>query len=85
MLRTVTHEAHTFIQLVKETKMILLEIVNRDWVVINLLRITQGIGTIMDFFDEVQDQVNLTREDKKRITKDNLTRITLIAAFRDTS
>ena len=52
---------------------------------INLLKITKGDWTVMDFLDEVEDQVELNRAEMKRITEDHLTRIALIAGFRDTS
>ena len=52
---------------------------------INLLKITKGDWTVMDFLGEVEDQVELNRAEMKRITEDHLTRIALIAGFRDTS
>ena len=47
----------------------LLEIVNRDRVVIDLLKIKQGNKSNIDFFAEVEDQVKLTRANMEQITE----------------
>ena len=78
-------EAHTYKELITETERVLLEIINRDRAVIDLLKITQGNRTVMEFLAEIEDQVKLTRADKQRITEDDLVRMALIAGFRDRS
>ena len=84
VLGTAAQEVHAFIKIMEETKRVLLEINNRDRAVIDLLRITQGNRTVMDFLGKVEGQVQLTRADRKRITKDDLNRMALIAGFWDT-
>ena len=84
VLGTAAQEVHAFIKIMEETKRVLLEINNRDRAVIDLLRITQGNRTVMDFLGKVEGQVQLTRADRKRITKDDLNWMALIAEFWDT-
>ena len=46
---------------IDQTETILLEIVNRDRVVINRIKIKLGDKSVIALFDEVKDQVKLTR------------------------
>jgi hypothetical protein len=82
-LGIVAQEAQTFNEIVTETERVLLAIVNRDRAVIDLLNISQGDKTVMEFLAEVEDQVKLCRANVKRITEDDLARMALIAGFRD--
>ena len=76
-------EAHNFSELVTETERVLLEIVDRDRAVIDMLQMKQGDLTVMEFLAKVEDQSKLTRADSEPITEEGLTRMTLIAGFKD--
>ena len=54
---------------INQTGTTLLEIVNRDRVVINRIKIKLGDKSVMDFFAEVEDQVKLTRANMEQITE----------------
>jgi hypothetical protein len=75
--------AHTYNELVLETEKVLLAIINRDRAVIDLLKIDQGNKTLMEFLAEVEDQAKLCRANEKRITEDDLVRMSLIRGFKD--
>ena len=66
--------AHTY-EMVEETKKILLKLVSRDRAIIDLLRMEQGSRSFMEFLSEVEDQEHLCRTEEKRITSDDLKRI----------
>ena len=51
--------------------------------VIDLLQIKKCINSVIEFLAEVEDQVKLTRVDVEQITENHLTRMALIAGFRD--
>ena len=75
--------AHTYNEMVEETKKILLKLVSRDRAIIDLLRMEQGSRSFMEFLSEVEDQEHLCRTEEKRITSDDLKRISLIAGIKD--
>ena len=67
--------AHTYEQVVENTKQTLLKLVCKDRAIIDLLRMEQGSRGFMDFLADVEDQMhlchswgNLTGEDMKRIS-----------------
>ena len=76
-------EAHTYVEMVEETKKILLKLVSRDRAIIDLLRMEQGSRSFMEFLSEVEDQEHLCRTEEKHITLDDLKRISLIAGIKD--
>ena len=51
--------AHTFEQVVENTKLTLLKLVSKDRAIIDLLRMEQGSRGFMDFLADVEDQVHL--------------------------
>ena len=66
--------AHTYEQVVEDTKQTLLKLVSKDRAIIDLLRMEQGSQGFMDYLAEVEDQLHLchnweslTGEDMKRI------------------
>ena len=61
--------AHTFQELIDQTRTTLLEIVNRDRVVIDRIKIKLGDKSVIEFFAEVEDQVKLTRANMEQITE----------------
>ena len=52
-------EAHTYAQLLEETRKALLKAVSRDRAVIDLFRMEQGSRSFMEYLSEVEDQTNL--------------------------
>ena len=76
-------EAHTYKEMVEETNKTLLKLVSRDRAIIDLLRMEQGNRSFMEFLSEVEDQEHLCRTEEKRITSDDLKRISLIAGIKD--
>ena len=75
--------AHTYDEVVAESRRVLLAIISRDRAVIDLLKISQEDRSVMEFLAEVEDQARLCRANENRITEDDLIRMTLIAGFRD--
>ena len=51
--------AHTYEQVVENTKQTLLKLVSKDRAIINLLRLEQGSKSFMDFLAEVEYQTHL--------------------------
>ena len=80
--RTDAALTHTFKELIDQTRTTLLEIVNRDRVVVALLKIIQGDKSVIDFFAEVEDQVKLTRANMEQITENYLINMALIGISR---
>ena len=76
-------DAHTYGQVLEESKRALLTVVSRDRAVIELLRMEQGSRNFMDFLAEVEDQEYICRVDERPITGDDLKRMSLIAGMKD--
>jgi hypothetical protein len=81
----VAEAAHSYEQIVDESKKTLLKIINRDRAIIDMMRMTQGDKTFNEFLAEVEDQEHLCRADEQRITSDDLKRMALIAGMKDRS
>ena len=79
VLGTPAIHAATFKKLLNETERVLLEVVNRERAVIDLINIKPGEWNFKEFVAEVENQGKLTRAHKVKITKDDLTRMALIA------
>ena len=77
--------AHTYGELIKDSKATLLKYVSRDRAIIDLLHIPQGDKTVTEFLALVEDQAALCRVGEVAITEDDLKRLALIAGFRDRS
>jgi hypothetical protein len=77
--------AHTYGDLIKDSKATLLKYVSRDRAIIDLLHIPQGDKTVTEFLALVEDQAALCRVGEEAITEDDLKRLALIAGFRDRS
>ena len=75
--------AHTYPEIVQESKETLLKYVSRDRAIIDLLHIPQGDKTVTEFLAEVEDQASLCRVADIPITEDDLKRLALIAGFKD--
>ena len=75
-------EAHTYAQLLEETKKALLKVVSRDRAIINLFQMEQGSKSFMDYLSEVEDQTNLCTT-WEPLTGDDLKRISLLAGIKD--
>ena len=76
-------EAHTFPQILSETKAALLKYINRDRAIIDLLRLEQGARNFTDFLSEVEDAEYLCRVEEQPITSADLQRMSLIAGIKD--
>ena len=77
--------AHTYAELILDSKTTLLKFVSRDRAIIDLLHIPQGDKTVTEFLALVEDQAALCRVGEMAITEDDLKRLALIAGFRDRS
>ena len=51
--------AHTYEQVVENTKQTLLKLVSKDRAIIDLLRMEQGSRGFMDFLTDIEDQMQL--------------------------
>ena len=80
---TAAQPAHTYQELLQETKTTILNLVSRDRAIIDLLRLEQGHKSFMEFLAEVEDQEYLCRTDEKRLTGNDLKRMSLIAGMKD--
>ena len=76
-------EAHSYAEVLTESKTALLKFVSKDRALIDLLRMEQGTRNFMEFLSEVEDQEYLCRIEEQPITGDDLKRISLIAGMRD--
>ena len=63
----------------------LLVMVNRDRAVIDLLRMSQGDKTAMEYVAAAEDQARLCRADSELIKKEDLSRIALTGETKDRS
>ena len=77
--------AHTYPEVLKETKTALLKVVSRDRAIIDLLRMDQGNRTFMEFLSEIEDQEFLCQTEDEPLTGDDLKRISLLAGMKDRS
>jgi hypothetical protein len=85
VLNIAAEDAQTHAERMQESKNALLKIINSDWAIIDLTRLSQGDKTFMEFLVTVEDQEHLSRADKQRITADDLKRMALIAGMKDRS
>lgn len=77
--------AHTYEELIALSKGEMLSMVNRDRAVIDLLRMSQGDKSAMEFVAAVEDQARLCRADTEPIKETDLTRMALIGGMKDRS
>ncbi len=77
--------AHTYEDLIKDSKATILKYVSRDRALIDLLHIPQGDKSVTEFLALVEDQAGLCRATEEPITEEDLKRLALIAGFRDRS
>ena len=75
--------AHTYEELITLSKKELLALVNRDRAVIDLLRMSQGDMSAMEFVAATEDQARLCRADSEPIKETDLTRMALIGGMKD--
>ena len=74
--------AHTYEQVVENTKTTLLKLVSRDRAIIDLLRMEQGSRGFMDFLADVEDQMHLCHSWEQLTSKD-MKRISLLGGLKD--
>ena len=74
--------AHTYTQVVENTKTTLLKLVSRDRAIIDLLRMEQGSRGFMDFLADVEDQMHLCHSWEQLTSKD-MKRISLLGGLKD--
>ena len=74
--------AHTYDQVVGDTKKTLLKLVSRDRAIIDLLRMEQGTRSFMEYLSEVEDQTYLCQAEE-RLTGEDLKRISILAGLKD--
>ena len=77
--------AHTYEEIIAESKSALLKYVSRDRAIIDLLHMPQGDKSVTEFVAQVEDQAALCRVTEIAITEDDLKRLALIAGFKDRS
>ena len=88
MLFEVTREgevdvpAHTYEQVVENTKLTLLKLVSKDRAIIDLLRMEQGSRGFMDFLSDVEDQIHLGHN-WATLTGEDMKRISLLGGLKD--
>ena len=76
---------HTYEELIALSKGEMLSMVNRDRAVIDLLRMSQGDKSAMEFVAAVEDQARLCRADTEPIKETDLSRMALIGGMKDRS
>ena len=76
-------QAHTYSEVLTETKAALLKIINRDRAIMDLLRLDQGNRSFTEFISEVEDQEFLCQTEDRPITGNDLKRISLLAGMKD--
>ena len=81
----VAQAAHSYDEIIKESKKELLAMVNHDRAVIDLLRMSQGDKTAMEYVTAAEDQARLCRADSVPIKEEDLTRMALIGGMKDRS
>ena len=80
----IRQEAHTYEQVLEETRKTLLKMVSRDRAIIKLFRMEQGSRAFMNYLSEVEDQSHLCMT-WEPLTNDDLKRISLLAGIKDRS
>ena len=74
--------AHTYTQVVENTKTTLLKLVSRDRAIIDLLRMEQGNRTFNDFLADIEDQTHLCHS-WDQLTPEDMKRISLLGGLKD--
>ena len=75
-------EAHTYTQVVENTKTTLLKLVSRDRAIIDLLRRVQGSRAFMDYLADIEDQTHLCHSWQQLMGED-LKMISLLGGLKD--
>ena len=75
-------EAHTYAQVMENTKKYLLKLVSRDRAIIDLLRMEQGNRTFNDFLADIEDQTHLCHS-WDQLTPVDMKRISLLGGLKD--
>ena len=74
--------AHTYEQVVENTKLTLVKLVSKDRAIIDLLRLEQGNKSFMDFLADVEDQTHLCHN-WESLTGEDMKRISLLGGLKD--
>ena len=74
--------AHTYEQVVENTKQTFLKLVSKDRAIINLLRLEPGNKSFMDFLADVEDQTHLC-PNWESLTGEDMKRISLLGGLKD--
>ena len=74
--------AHTYDQVLEDTKQTLLKLVSKDRAIIDLLRLEQGSRAFLDYLGEVEDQTHLCHN-WESLTREDMKRISLLGGLRD--
>ena len=74
--------AHTYEQVVENTKLTLLKLVSKDRAIIDLLRMEQGSRGFKDFLADVEDQMHLCHS-WESLTGEDMKRISLLGGLKD--
>ena len=75
--------AHTYAEILKETRSQLMKIVSQERAVIDLFRIEQKDRHFTEFLSEVEDQEKLCQISTKPITSDSLRKMAILAGLKD--
>ena len=75
--------AHTYEEILKETRKQLMKIVSQERAVIDLFRIEQRDRHFTDFLSEIEDQEKLCQVNTKPITSDSLRKMAILAGLKD--
>ena len=75
--------ANTYKQIIENSKSELLALINRERAVIDLLRMSQGDRSAMEFVGVTEDQARLCRGDVEPIKEEDLIRMALIGGMKD--
>ena len=75
--------AHTYKEILKETRKQLMKIVSQERAVIDLFRIEQRDKHFTDFLSEIEDQEKLCQVNTKPITSDSLRKMAILAGLKD--
>ena len=79
-------EAHTYAEVLDETRKTLLKMVNRDRAIIELLRVEQSNKSFMNHLSKMEDQARLCEiAAQEPLNNDDLKRISLLAGIKDRS
>ena len=75
---------HTYMELNRESRDTLLKMVNKDWAIMDIMRLKQGDKRFMEFLVEVKDQEKLCRIEEG-LTEKDLKRMSLLSGIKDRS